>query len=187
MNPNTVCLSDLPSVSACRILEAPSQKNWNLECTKSNCLKRSRTRSEWTARGKAARKTLSAAGHWTACSKWWRLRSIAGSRWLRRHWLVRVPWLARALAARTFESLHDVEHFYIGGGCGKYRKSVRRCTGWDETSWEWPSGEDRTTTDACWATEDGPVMSTRTVWVRRAVRRTFEWRRRKSTTRCDED
>lgn len=156
-------------------------------CIKVDCLERSRTRREWAACRKTKRRTLSTARHWTASSKWRRLRSIGGSRWLCWLRLVMMPWLVRALTTRTFESLHDVEHFYIGGGCGKYRKSVRRCTGWDETSWEWPSGEDRTTTDACWATEDGPVMSTRTVWVRRAVRRTFEWRRRKSTTRCDED
>jgi hypothetical protein len=123
-----------------------------------------------------------------ACGKRRRLGSVAGSRWLCWSRLVMVPWLVRAIATRTFESFYELESFYVGSGSGKYWKPVRRCTGWDEPSWEWPSREDCTTADACWANEYGPIVSTRIVMtVRRAVGWAFEWRRRKSATRCDED
>lgn len=98
-----------------------------------------------------------------------------------------MPWLVRALAARTFESFCDVELVYIGGGRRKHRESIRRCTGWNKPGGERSSGEDWTAADACWATEDGSVVNSRTGRVvRRAVRRTFEWWRRKSSTRRDE-
>ena len=152
------------------------------------CLERSRTRREWSASRKADGEALSTTGHWMASSKGRNLRSIAGLRWPCWLGLVMVPWLIWALAARTFESLHDIKLLHVGSGRRKHRKAIRRCSGWNETSWKWSSREAWTTADACWATEDGPIVSTRTVRVvrRAAVRRTLEWRRRKSTTRCDE-
>ena len=153
----------------------------------SDSLERSRTRREWSACREAARRALSTARHWTAGSDRRRLRSIAGSRWFCWPGLVMVPWLVRALAARTFESFYNVEVFCLGGGRRKYGESIRCCSGWNETSWERSSGEDWTTADACRATEYRPIMSTRTMRVlRRATRRTFGWGRRKSTAGCDE-
>jgi hypothetical protein len=114
-------------------------------------------------------------------------RSTSGSRWLCRLGLVVMPWLVRAFAARTFESLFKGELFYVVGGRRKYRETNRRCAGWQETSWERSSREDGTTADACWATEGGSIVSTRTVRAVRAVRWTFERRRRQSAARCDKD
>jgi len=173
------------------------QRKWKpsglASSTKSNCLERSGTRREWTASWertpsrKAERRALSTAGHWTASSKGRRVRTIAGSGWLCWSRLVMVPWLVRALATRAFESLLDVGLFYIEGGLRKYRKTVCRCTGWDEASWESSCRKDGATADACWASEDGPVVIRTVRTVGRALRWAFERRRRKGATSCNEE
>lgn len=165
-----------------------AERTQRVLCIKSDCLEPSWTGREGTTCRKPKRRALSTARHWKTSGKWWRLRSTAGSGWLCRPGLVVVPWLVRALAARTFESFDDVELFCVGGGRRKYGESVRGCAGWNETSWEWSSREDRASANACWAAEDRPGVTVRTMRVvRRAVRWTFEWRRRKSATGCDED
>jgi len=112
------------------------------------------------------------------------VRCIGGSRWLRWSGLVVMPWLIRALAARTFEAPFVDERFYVVGGRRKYRKSNRCGAGWDETSREGSCREDGTAADVCRTTEDGSFVRTRTV---RAVRWPFVWWRGQSTARCDED
>jgi hypothetical protein len=194
MKPNTVRqINSLVSVRQDTI-QRKGKPSGLASSTKSNCLERSGTRRErtasreWTASRKAEWRALSTTRHWTASCKRRRVRTIAGSRWLCWPRLVMVPWLVRALATRSFKSLFDVELFYIEGGRGKDRKSVRCCTGWDEACWESSCREDGATADACWASEDGPIVRARAVRaVGRAVRWTFEWRRGKSAAGGDED
>ena len=151
-----------------------------MHCAPDECLERGRARREWATSREAEWRTLSAARHWTASSEGRRLGSISWSRWFCWPGLVVMPWLVRTFTTRAFESLFEGEVFCVGGGCRKHGKSVRCCAGWNETGRERSSREDRTTADACWATEDRrPIV--------RTMRWPLEWRRRKGAAGCDKD